>query len=743
MCLVLVVLLGAFSAVGVKALEQRSIQSMLQSATFFSDVVKRATRLDMLHDYSDGVQGIVEAIGRQEAVETIRIYNHAGRVAFSSRPAEIGTSINLQDEVCSGCHAPGRPLDGIRPARCSPIFRTPGPEAHRTVRVINPICNEKTCSSGGCHVHAPEHKVLGVLDVGLSLAGVDRQIQDTSRWVKTTAAVMFLILSAAIGLLTFFLVNRPLSSVLESTRRIAEGDYDQPATLDSRDEIGVLAQSVDQMRRAIREKTDDLEQSRVLFQTLFEQVPCYISVQDRDFKLLNFNDMFKRDFGDRPGEPCYVVYKGRDSICPNCAVEKCFRDGRNHWAEETVRAKDGSQISFLNLATPLFDKQGNLSAVMEVATDVTPIRKLEDELRKSEEKYRLFFNNDPNPIFVLDQGSLEIYDANERAVAMYGYQREALLGRSFVTLTDANDQKRLVEGLAQGEHSLDRVKQIRGDGSGFISALRASYWNYMGQPSITLSAVDITRWLETENQLIQVSKMATLGEMAAGVAHELNQPMSVIGTAGSFLRKQLARERVLPPKVIQEVAEEIGSQVERATRIINHLREFGRKGEVDKVRVQLNEPIQGVFHLLGKQMEVHNVHIELDLDQKLPPIWGDRNRLEQVFINLVMNARDAIEARRAKEKDGPEGLIRITSTHRDGQVVVSVSDNGIGVPPENRERIFEPFFTTKQVGKGTGLGLSISYAIIRDYGGAIEVESQGQSGSTFRLTFPVAREEKP
>lgn len=187
------------------------------------------------------------------------------------------------------------------------------------------------------------------------------------------------------------------------------------------------------------------------------------------------------------------------------------------------------------------------------------------------------------------------------------------------------------------------------------------------------------------------------------------------------------------------MARELSEQVERARRIITHLREFGRKHEVTAESISLNEPIQGVLGLLGQQLRVHNIQVETDLAPDLPPMLGNVNRLEQVFINLIMNARDAIEERRSK-LPGMEGLIKITSFTQEGGLVATVGDNGGGIPAAGQDRIFEPFFTTKEVGKGTGLGLSISYGIVRDFGGSIQVESPPGEGTVFRLSFPVRGE---
>jgi signal transduction histidine kinase len=174
--------------------------------------------------------------------------------------------------------------------------------------------------------------------------------------------------------------------------------------------------------------------------------------------------------------------------------------------------------------------------------------------------------------------------------------------------------------------------------------------------------------------------------------------------------------------------------VERAAAIINHLREFGRKSGPDEMeQVNINRPIRDVFTLLGQQLKLRQIEVRLDLEEDLPPILGVTNRLEQVFLNLVMNARDAME----EAGEEPEKVLHIRSFWREGRVVVTVADTGVGIPEEIRERIFEPFFTTKEVGRGTGLGLSISYGIVEDCGGTIQVQSKVGVGTTFILTFPA------
>lgn len=262
---------------------------------------------------------------------------------------------------------------------------------------------------------------------------------------------------------------------------------------------------------------------------------------------------------------------------------------------------------------------------------------------------------------------------------------------------------------------------------------------HLGEDVIIANIADISDSIQAEAQLIQASKMATLGEMSAGVAHELNQPLNAIRIGGDLLKKIVERGEVLEPELTGQVSREIGAQVERAASIINHLREFGRKSEPDELeKVFINKPITDVFTVLGQQLKLKQIEVNLDLDETLPPVYGVSNRLEQVFINLVMNARDAIEEMLEKGSEKKrDGLLTISTYQEKGRVVTVVRDNGNGMPERVKEKIFEPFFTTKDVGRGTGLGLSISYGIIKDYDGTIEVESMPGSGTTFKITFPA------
>jgi PAS domain S-box-containing protein len=373
------------------------------------------------------------------------------------------------------------------------------------------------------------------------------------------------------------------------------------------------------------------------------------------------------------------------------------------------------------------------------------LKSSEAGLRDSEKKYRSLFDSGPNPIFVVDRKTFEIVDANQSAQSTYGYSKEELIHRPFTDLGPFDFKERLSsdskqEPGPQGHTSAQKVRHYKKNKTPFYVNVHSSPMIYGEKEAIIIVTIDITEMMEKDAQLIQAGKMTSLGEMSAGIAHELNQPLNAIRLGNEFLKKMIDEDKKIPEDELYFVVNEVTGQVDRAAAIINRLREFGRKAEFTKEEVAINKPIEGVFAIIGKQLRLQNIRVELDLDEALPSILGHKNRLEQVIFNLVTNARDAILQKRDRGGGPDHGLIKIRSSAQGGRVLVTISDNGMGIPDHARDKIFEPFFTTKEAGKGMGLGLSIVYGIVRDYEGDIHVESTEGEGTTFRLTFPVAQD---
>ena len=506
------------------------------------------------------------------------------------------------------------------------------------------------------------------------------------------------------------------------------------------DTIAASDLAIHQMGKEIGEKQEELAKRREEYQSIFELAPCYITIQDKDLKLIRYNREFASQFNAKPGEYCYQAYKDRTERCQICPVVKTFKDGRCHYSEEEGISKDGTPSFWVVRASPIKNSRGEVTAAMEMCLDITQMKHLEKQVMQSEEKYRTIFNTIPNPLFVLDRETLDILDCNNSVTAVYGFNKEETLMTSFLSLFDEGERKHYASEI-RTSNILNRVRQVNKQGQTIFVDIRISPSEYLGREVLLVTTSDVTKRLMAEQQLIQAGKMATLGEMATGVAHELNQPLSVIKTASSYLRKKVNKKEGIEVNILKTMSEEIDSHVDRASRIINHMREFGRKSEVEREKVQVNETLNKALEIFSQQLKLREIEVVMELEEGLPPILANSNRVEQVFINMLTNARDAIEEKweHADHKDEAKKIFLQTSL-KDGMVIIEVKDTGAGMTESILDKIFEPFFTTKKVGKGTGLGLSISYGIVQDYGGIIRVETQKGKGSSFIIRFPVPSE---
>jgi signal transduction histidine kinase len=236
---------------------------------------------------------------------------------------------------------------------------------------------------------------------------------------------------------------------------------------------------------------------------------------------------------------------------------------------------------------------------------------------------------------------------------------------------------------------------------------------------------DVTERDELERRLVQADKLSSVGLLAAGVAHEVNTPLAVISTYAQMLAKQVSGDDQK-----SRLLEKIAKQTFRASEIVNSLLNFSRTSPTAFDELDLNRVVHESLTLIQHQMEKAGIRVQLDLEEELPFIKGNSGKLQQVFLNLFLNARDAM---------GPGGVLTVRTTRRGETVGIDVADTGHGIQPENLSRIFDPFFTTKGIRKGTGLGLSVTYGIVREHSGVIEVESQPGEGTRFHLEFPAAR----
>jgi PAS domain S-box-containing protein len=353
-----------------------------------------------------------------------------------------------------------------------------------------------------------------------------------------------------------------------------------------------------------------------------------------------------------------------------------------------------------------------------------------------------------DPVLVADIVRGQIVHANQAACRLLGCELPALLAKSLPDLLPARSIGRSAEIIADVWEKRGLVSSelsfVHGDGTEIPVEVSANVFQFRGRPAILLFARDQRERLRLEQQLVQSEKMASLGQLVAGVAHEINTPLgsihSNIGTAGSaiaLLEKALARpeiaalvqsdkklERAL--SILKESSEVNRMASERIVGIVGSLRNFARLDEAERKTADLHEGIDSTLTLLRHQtknrIEVVKDYGELQRADCYP------NQLNQVFMNVLVNAVQAMDGK---------GTITITTRQHDGQAVLTFRDTGKGIAAENLQRIFSPGFTTKGVGVGTGLGLSIAYRIMEKHSGSIECESEPGVGTTFTLRIPT------
>ncbi len=733
--LTLLVIISTWAYFNTNYQEQKLMENIVVGTDRLTNTIRLGTHYAMMLNSRTDINQIINNIGRQKEIESIRIYNKDGEIKYSNRLAEVDTTTNIKDEACYICHRTDPPQSKLSLEERIRIFASP--QGYRLLGIISPICNEPGCSTDACHTHPEGKQILGALDVVVSLADTDKEILTAEKGIIGLAGIVFLVTSTIIFLFVLRFVNQPVRQLIDSTRLIAREVYPGKVAVDQDDEMGQLATAINQMSKEIGEKRAELKKQKDEFQALFEQVPCLITVQDKNLKLLRYNSEFAKSFDPEWGDFCYHTYKGRDEKCPNCPVEKTFEDGLSHYGEESGVNKDGSPTHWIVRTSPIKNSQGDVVAAMEMSLDITQRKQLEEELEKSEKKYHEIFNNIPNPVFVLDFDSLTIIDCNDSVEAGYGFRKDDIKNTPFLELFPEDERDRYAV-ILRTSTEITQAKQLNQKGSPLFVNIRVSPSEYPGRKVLLVTTSDITKRLETEQQLIQASKMATLGEMATGIAHELNQPLSVIKTASSFSIKKMSKNEPIKAEILSNILSKIDNNVDRATKIINHMRQFARKSDMDMEKLQVNDVLERAFEIFSQQLKLRGIEVVWDIENDLPKIVADQSRLEQVFINLLLNARDAIEERwGSREIATGDKKIILRTKCKNNHIICEVCDSGKGVPRTLTDKIFEPFFTTKEVGKGTGLGLSISYGIVKDCGGSIQVAPNIGQGACFIVKFPV------
>lgn len=397
--------------------------------------------------------------------------------------------------------------------------------------------------------------------------------------------------------------------------------------------------------------------------------------------------------------------------------------------EVTLRRRNGKPAVCLDSSRAIRDTSGQIIRYQGTLVDISEQRAVEQQLREQEQFQRNLLESFPDLILVIDIEQRYTF-VSSRLRDLLGYEPDALRGKRVSEVEEQSPEfLELYRDVASGKSKFGFCEYGARHRDGSWRTMRASASPLYGAENhihgVVVSVRDITVEKKLEQQVIQSERLVAMGQMIGGFAHELNNPLTSILGLSEVLQDAVASEKHRKQLAMMH------SEARRAAEIVQNLTYFSRPPAPGKSRVNVAELIQRTLHLHAYSLRKSNITVDFLPEPSLPSVIGDPNQLMQVFLNLVLNAEQAIREMRDK------GTIRIRMGHTDKNVWANFQDDGPGITAENLPNIFDPFYTTKRPGRGTGLGLSICKAVLREHGGNIEVSASTGGGAAFTVTLPL------
>jgi len=454
-----------------------------------------------------------------------------------------------------------------------------------------------------------------------------------------------------------------------------------------------------------------------------------VVVTGTDRRILTVNraaaELFGRPLEDLPGTAVneLVIAEERPHVEER---EQRARGGEEQRYETKIIRLDGVERDVAVSTTPL-ELDGELVGTVAMLRDITDQKRAHDTLARSEARYRNLVESASDAIVTFD-ASGRFTTVNHAGELLSGYRREELIGQWFAPMLPDDELPKVLghfQKALAGETGQYETTFYRKDRE--IRTISVTYSTPQRDEEVLCLIRDVTDQKMLQEQLIQSEKMSAIGQLVSGVAHELNNPLAGI----SAFAQLLLTEKRFPPDQ-RTAAEMIYAEARRASRIVQNLLTFARQHKPERTSTSLNQVLDDALELRGYELRVRGIEVVRDYDEDLPETMADAHQLQQVFLNLITNAEQAMEKRQGNTQ-------RLTvSTRRASNVIrIEVEDSGPGIPPNLLERIFNPFFTTKPTGSGTGLGLSISLGIVREHEGKIWAENAPTGGAHFTIELPL------
>jgi two-component system NtrC family sensor kinase len=484
-----------------------------------------------------------------------------------------------------------------------------------------------------------------------------------------------------------------------------------------------------------------LRQSEERYRTILEDMEDAYFEVDLGGHLTFVNNSVCRDLGYAREElmgKSYKAFTVEDDIDSVFRVfNEVYRTGMPNkgFPWKTVR-KDGTHGFAETSISLLRNNSGEVIGFRGVGRDITERKRAEAALRQGEENYRVLFDSSVIGSVVLDAETMKIVMCNQAALKMFGFSsaEEAFQAQPFDFLP-SEERERYLEiaktaVFEQNSHEGYQLRVLRKDGREIWINATAAKIMHEGRVAALISFTDISEQKRQREQLMMTDRLASLGELASGAAHELNNPLtSIIGFS------QLLVEREVPDDMREDLRL-INSEAQRAANVTRNLLTFARKHPPMKEPNQVTNIIEDVLRLRVYDHKARGIEIERQFTPNLPEVMVDYFQMQQVFMNIIINAEYFMANAHNR------GTLTIATKEQDDSVMISFTDDGPGIAPENLGRIFDPFFTTKEAGQGTGLGLSICHGIVTEHGGQIYARSQLGKGTTIVVQLPVSGERR-
>lgn len=462
----------------------------------------------------------------------------------------------------------------------------------------------------------------------------------------------------------------------------------------------------------------------------FQRVPCYLTIQDKNLRIIRDNKLFRRDFGAGIGDKCYKVYKNADEVCPDCPVLRTFEDGQTHSKQETAITRDGRTVQMIVYTTPVHDEQGKVVGVMEMSTNITEIKELELAIREQKRKFQNLFEGVPCYITVQDR-DLRVTDHNERFKNDFGDRIGGFCYEVYKKRSDVCPNCPVIQTFEDGQVHHNEETVIGKDGRPVNMLVHSSpIFNKDGEIVAVMEiSTDITEVKTLQRELTY------MGRTVAVMAHRIKNIL--MGLQGGIFVVNTGLEDH-DQETMRKGWTMIQRNVARVSEIVKDLLYCSKEREMN---FQPHDPaitVRNVFELFQGRAEKENIVLELEIHERLADSLYDPDALDSMVTNLVTNAIDACVNDATEGKDRHRITIRLFPDDKKNHVF-EVEDNGPGIPGHASEAIFDDFYSTKGR-EGTGLGLLVANKVVEEHGGTITFKSAEGRGTTFRAFLPIRRE---